>query len=133
MGWRVVDSDVRALTHAMEAGSPEMLNEKQQKMLEQREAALLSQHSFHWPLEFPRVFLGEPPLYGKRQQGGLDAVVGNPPFLGGLKISGELGAHVLRYLKTAFTPTSGTADLCAYFFRLGFGLICLGVSGDGRH
>jgi hypothetical protein len=38
-------------------------------------------HFFHWPLAFPEVFA----------RGGFDVVVGNPPFMGGLKISGALG------------------------------------------
>ncbi|EPD1442892.1 Eco57I restriction-modification methylase domain-containing protein, partial [Escherichia coli] len=31
-------------------------------------------HPFHWPLEFPEVFI--------RERSGFDAIVGNPPFLG---------------------------------------------------
>ena len=34
---------------------------------------------FHWALEFPEVF--------ERENGGFDAIVGNPPFLGGSRIS----------------------------------------------
>ena len=30
---------------------------------------------FHWEIEFPEVFA--------RENGGFDAIVGNPPFLGG--------------------------------------------------
>lgn len=41
---------------------------------------------FHWEIEFPEVFLS-----GHR---GFDAFVGNPPFLGGTRISTELG---MRY------------------------------------
>jgi hypothetical protein len=36
----------------------------------------------HWPLVFPEVFL---------EKGGFDAIVGNPPFLGGLKIRDAVG------------------------------------------
>ena len=39
------------------------------------------QRFFHWPLAFPEVFAA----------GGFDVIVGNPPFMGGLKISGEFG------------------------------------------
>ena len=38
---------------------------------------------FHWPLEFPEVFT--------RGVDGFDAVIGNPPFLGGKKLSAALG------------------------------------------
>ena len=40
---------------------------------------------FHWPLEFPEVFM---------ERGGFDAIVGNPPFMGGQKITGNLGMRL---------------------------------------
>ena len=40
---------------------------------------------FHWALEFPEVFL---------DRGGFDAFVGNPPFMGGQKITGNLGSRL---------------------------------------
>jgi hypothetical protein len=66
---------------------------------------------FHWPLNFPEVF--------DRDTIGFDAIVGNPPFLGGKKISGSIGEPMLRYLKTTTSETGATTDLCAYFFRRG--------------
>jgi len=72
-----------------------------------------NKHPFHWELEFPVIFWNE-------DQKGFDCVVGNPPFLGGKKISTQLGAKVLKYLKMQYAPTSGAADLCAYFFRLSY-------------
>jgi hypothetical protein len=47
--------------------------------------ALKGQQTFHWPLEFPEVF---------QNRGGFDAVVGNPPFMGGQKITGVLGRAI---------------------------------------
>ena len=44
----------------------------------------------HWPLVFPEVF--EP------ERGGFDAIVGNPPFLGGQKLTGTLGQAYREYL-----------------------------------
>ena len=41
---------------------------------------------FHWALEFPEVF--------QREDSGFDSIVGNPPFLGGQRISGVLGGDV---------------------------------------
>lgn len=70
---------------------------------------------FHWPLEFPEVFARENP--------GFDAIIGNPPFLGGLKISGAHGADYRRWLEAAFHPFEGTADLCAAFFRRAHALL----------
>uniref|UniRef100_UPI003D75CCCB Eco57I restriction-modification methylase domain-containing protein n=1 Tax=Streptomyces wuyuanensis TaxID=1196353 RepID=UPI003D75CCCB len=43
----------------------------------------------HWPLEFPEVFV---------ERGGFDAVVGNPPFLGGKKLTGVLGEAYREYM-----------------------------------
>lgn len=63
---------------------------------------------FHWPLEFPEVFDGN--------RAGFDAFVGNPPFLGGRRISTALGKAYERYLKACLTAKKGSADLCAYFF-----------------
>ena len=44
---------------------------------------------FHWPLEFPEVFV---------ERGGFDAFVCNPPFMGGKKITGNLGTGYRDYL-----------------------------------
>ncbi len=47
-----------------------------------------------------------------------DAIVGNPPFLGGLKIRSELGEPYLRRVQQRFPGVNGRADFCAYWFRL---------------
>jgi hypothetical protein len=66
---------------------------------------------FHWPLEFPEVFA----------RGGFDAFVGNPPFVGGLRITGVLGTEYRNYLITQIARGKhGIADLCAYFFLRAF-------------
>lgn len=63
---------------------------------------------FHWPLEFAEVIV---------EQGGFDAFVGNPPFMGGQKITGNLGDEYREFLVTQLANgTRGSADLCAYFF-----------------
>ncbi|MFJ6783515.1 Eco57I restriction-modification methylase domain-containing protein [Streptomyces yangpuensis] len=62
----------------------------------------------HWPLEFPEVFA---------ERGGFDAVVGNPPFLGGQKLTGILGETYREYMVDFLAGgTRGSADLVAYFF-----------------
>lgn len=75
----------------------------------------VARRPFHWPLEFPEVF--------SRMERGFDAVLGNPPFLGGKKISPAHGDAYNKFLKVKFHPAKGAADLCAYFFRLAF-LLC---------
>lgn len=69
-------------------------------------AASQEQRFFHWPLEFPDVF----------EQGGFDCLLGNPPFLGGLKISEHFGDRYRKYLGAMYPP-AGIADLCAFFYR----------------
>ncbi|MEV5693046.1 Eco57I restriction-modification methylase domain-containing protein [Micromonospora globbae] len=60
----------------------------------------------HWPLVFPEVF----------ECGGFNAVIGNPPFLGGKKISGATGSAYREYLvKAVGRGVKGNADLVAYF------------------
>ena len=69
-------------------------------------------HFFHWFLEFPQVF----------QKGGFDCILGNPPFLGGQKLSGNYGTNFLEYLKYTYRPI-GAVDLVTYFFRRIFDVI----------
>ncbi|WP_233514998.1 Eco57I restriction-modification methylase domain-containing protein [Marinitenerispora sediminis] len=60
----------------------------------------------HWALEFPEV-MGD---------GGFDAVVGNPPFIGGQRLTGTLGTDVREYLVADVAGGKrGSADLCSYF------------------
>ena len=62
---------------------------------------------FHWALAFPEVI----------QAGGFHAFIGNPPFIGGQKIRGALGADYRDYLIDHLAHgKKGSADLCAYFF-----------------
>ena len=51
--------------------------------------------------------------------GGFDAIIGNPPFLGGTKISGAMGVERSRLdgrTSVAAVAVTGNADLVAYFF-----------------
>ena len=67
---------------------------------------------FHWFLEFPEVF----------SEGGFDCILGNPPFLGGQKLSGAFGQQFLEYVKYAYAP-AGSCDVVTYFFRRIFTLL----------
>ena len=70
----------------------------------------------HWPLEFPEVF--------QRENGGFDAAIGNPPFLGGRRIRSALGLIYLNWLTNVeFRGASGNADLCAFFIRRACSLV----------
>lgn len=67
---------------------------------------------FHYFLEFPEVF----------QDGGFDCILGNPPFLGGQKLSGNFGDNFLEFIKHEFAPI-GAVDLVTYFFRRAFDIL----------
>lgn len=60
----------------------------------------------HWALVFPEVFEG----------GGFDGIIGNPPFLGGQKLTGSLGTAYRESLVDFIgRGARGSADLVAYF------------------
>jgi len=69
----------------------------------------------HWEIEFPEVF--------DRPNPGFDSFVGNPPFMGGSKISTSLGAQYLDWLMTIHADSHGNGDLVAHFFRRSFDLL----------
>lgn len=74
-----------------------------------RPAAMSERRPLHWPLEFPEVF-------ADAADPGFDAIIGNPPFLGGKKISGALGDDYRRWLQTwDGRGVRGSADLVAFF------------------
>lgn len=61
----------------------------------------------HWPIEIPEVM----------ENGGFDAIVGNPPFLGGQKLTGAMGDNIREWCVNVLAGGNrGSADLCAYFF-----------------
>ncbi|MCP9910785.1 N-6 DNA methylase, partial [Cyanobium sp. BA20m-p-22] len=65
---------------------------------------------FHWDLEFPEV-LGD----GSE---GFDAIIGNPPFIGGSKIYGYLGKGYPDWLRNKHKETEGKGvDIVVHFFR----------------
>ncbi|WP_273165858.1 Eco57I restriction-modification methylase domain-containing protein [Actinomyces israelii] len=65
-------------------------------------------HCIHWPLELPDVI---------QDHGGFDAIIGNPPFLGGQKLTGAMGANIRDWFVSVLANgTRGSADLVAYFF-----------------
>ncbi|MFD8588021.1 Eco57I restriction-modification methylase domain-containing protein [Streptomyces sp. NPDC059637] len=67
----------------------------------------LDRRPVHWPLVFPEVFL---------DRGGFDAIVGNPPFLGGHALTGSLGENFREYLVDYVAyGKRGSADLVTYF------------------
>ncbi|MBD2112543.1 MULTISPECIES: Eco57I restriction-modification methylase domain-containing protein [Cyanophyceae] len=87
------------------------IREKAQRMLNSgKPEGQPTREPFHWALEFPEVFLEE------GAPTGFSAIVGNPPFQGGGKISDTLGTNYRDLLVHFIARQKGSADLCAYFF-----------------
>ena len=91
---------------------------------------------FHWEIEFPEVFDRDPAATRARgrvlprHRSGFDAIVGNPPFLGGKRISTTSGDGYRDWLVTAHPESSSNADLVSHFFRRAFDLVRMqGVFG----
>ncbi|MBQ0866350.1 DNA methyltransferase [Streptomyces sp. RK75] len=71
----------------------------------------------HWILAVPDVM----------ERGGFDAVIGNPPFLGGQKLTGSMGTNVRDwFVNTLAGGRKGSADLVAYFFLRAYELLSQG-------
>ncbi|MBW4599044.1 MAG: N-6 DNA methylase [Calothrix sp. FI2-JRJ7] len=78
---------------------------------------------FNWELEFPEVF--------DRENPGFDAIVGNPPFLGGKRISTVLGDGYRDWLPVVNPEANSNSDLVAHFYRRAFSILrksgCFGL------
>ena len=71
-------------------------------------AGKASRRAFHWPLEFPEVF-----AQGRL---GFDALIGNPPFVGGRRMRGALGDATLNWLACRWPHASLNSDFCIFFY-----------------
>lgn len=80
--------------------------------------------AFHWSLELPFLFSTWSQVPTR-----INAFVGNPPFVGGKKISGIHGKTYCDWLAEAHPNCGGAADLCAHFFRRGFDFLGRGTFG----
>jgi hypothetical protein len=102
---------VRTHVQGVLAGDAEqerqLVDQTQQWLQAGRPANAPVRECLHWPLEFPEVI----------EAGGFSAIVGNPPFQGGQKITGSQGTdyrdHLVHWVAGG---QRGSADLVAYFF-----------------
>ena len=106
---RETDGDVR------EMRVRELIETARYKLDTDRPDGAFERRPTHWPLVFPEVF----------EAGGFDAVIGNPPFLGGRKISGAFGDAYREFLVrvVARGARGGSADLLAYFLLIAHRLL----------
>lgn len=110
------------------------LRQAAEQMLGGSNASGAARRPFHWLVEFPEVF-------SATGVGGFDALVGNPPFVGGQKITGLFGTDYRDYMVLYLADgRRGSADLCAYFYlravqvlRPGgtFGLLAVNTIAEG--
>lgn len=70
---------------------------------------------FHWEIEFPEVF--------DREQPGFNLIIGNPPFLGGKRISTSTSDAYRDWLSQIHSDGSANSDLVGHFFRRAFNLL----------
>lgn len=68
---------------------------------------------FHWFIEFPEII----------NDGGFDCILGNPPYLGGKKISGTYGDQYLNNIQTYFSGIVGQTDFVIFFLRRIYSII----------
>lgn len=79
------------------------------------ETGLPRRRPLHWAVEAPEVVI---------ERGGFDAIIGNPPFLGGKKITPAMGHDYRGWLVSQLAGgTTGNADYVAYFFLRVFSLL----------
>jgi len=91
---------------ARETRLQEMADTAAYQLNTDRPEGAFDRHPTHWPLVFPEVF----------EAGGFDAVVGNPPFLGGKRLTGAFGTAYREFLvRNVAAGARGSADLLAYF------------------
>ena len=73
----------------------------------------------HWIIAVPDVM----------ERGGFDAIIGNPPFLGGQKLTGAMGTNVRDwFVNILANGKKGSANLVAYFLLRAMSL----VNGQGN-
>ncbi|MCY4162935.1 MAG: restriction endonuclease [bacterium] len=78
------------------------------RLNEGRPEGALARQPLHWPIAFPEVFV---------DGGKFDAMIGNPPFIGGQRLSGASGGDYREFLVQWIAQgAKGSADLVTYFF-----------------
>src|SRR5713101_8357094 len=103
---------------AIVANNYSKANQEDRKAIETALALAKDKRFFHWELEFPEVFFDETK---HKENGGFDAVVGNPPYV---RQEG-LGDDKIAF-KALYEVFNSIADLYTYFIERGHVLLCPG-------
>jgi len=97
------------VTYAVEGESDTLTTWARAALQTDRPAGTADRQPLHWPLAFPEVFVDA-------VQPGFDAVIGNPPFLAGSKVSGTFGDDYAFWLQRwDGRGVKGNTDLAARF------------------
>jgi hypothetical protein len=108
------------VTSWLEAGG-EHWGERYEELEAFRKELQKQVQTIHWMVEFPEVFYAgrRDPLDndGAEGPGYMDAVIGNPPFMGGGQLSGTFGEPYRDWLFVLHEGSHGNSDLVAHFFR----------------
>lgn len=121
VGVELKGSKGRAYEADREAATDQILlswDKDQSELHDYAQQQLGGRRPFHWALSFPEIMA----------RNGFDAVVGNPPFLGGRKISTFLGKEYENAIKqTILNGEKATVNFVAYFLLRA----CRLISKDG--
>jgi len=105
----LTDAEYRGLLKNVSKGMGPLQSQK----LAYAETLLAEHRFFHWFIEFPEVF----------NEGGFDCILGNPPYLGGGKISTNYGKAYLQTIQYYYNGVKGLTDLVAYFVRRNYAVL----------
>jgi hypothetical protein len=105
------------LAATLQHSSAQELEEELAEPLERLREGEKGIQPLHWQLAFPDVF--------GRPEPGFDVFVGNPPFLGGTRITSILGEEYRDWLAILHPEGSSNADISAHFFRRCHSLLTL--------
>lgn len=96
-------------TNEQRSQAEQWLQKVAQRMNDARPVGGFERNPVQWVLRFPEVFQ-------RLDRPGFDAVIGNPPYLGGQRITGALGPDYRNHLTCNIaTGRRGSADLVVYF------------------
>ncbi|MCL1559302.1 Eco57I restriction-modification methylase domain-containing protein [Xanthomonas nasturtii] len=117
-----LENGVSSLTiqagQAVEGNQPALktIRDRAQKNLSLNlRAGSSTRRPFHWPLEFPEIFINE--------RTGFDALIGNPPYIGGRLITGHFGRTYYEYLDVIREGRKGSPDFCVFFLLRAHSLV----------
>ncbi len=101
----------RLYAGAIVAGNYNLSNPEDKRAIETALTLALTKRFFHWELEFPEVFFDESK---RKENGGFDAVVGNPPYVRQEGLGDDKAAF-----KEMYAVFNSIADLYTYFIERG--------------